>query len=417
MKYIIVYMIESSVCLMLFMTFYYFILRKDTHHERNRVFLLLSLIASFILPILEINFKGFVSPVNNNIIEVLLPSIIISPDKAGFTGKSFSDILAAIYIAGAVIASASLTASFISIIMMLFRNKSPKGRVVRFDSNKQSCFSAVGYIFISNSVSRADSERMISHEMNHIRKYHFIDLFIVAFACIIQWFNPAVYFLRRSLQTVHEYEADQECILNGEEIVSYQSLLTSAALGTRMPVMTNKFSDTSLLKNRIIMMTKKKTGSLSSMKILLALPLAILMFFAFSCKDNTPATNTVADKQANAISQTDTKESNAEDEIYAICEEMPVFQGGDQAMFKYISENVKYPDEAIKNETQGKVYIKFAIDKEGNVTQPSVQKGVDPLLDKAALDVISAMPKFTPGKQGGKPVAVWYTLPINFQLK
>ncbi len=286
MKYIIIYAIESSICLALFLGFYSLLLRKDTHHGSNRAFLLFSLIASFTFPLLEINFPSFTSPFNNGIINVTLPSVIITPDKSDAAGSSIYYIIFTIYVAGVVIASASLIASSLRIIFLILKNKPDEGRVVRFDSSKPSCFSAFGYIFISNSVSHIDSIRMISHEMNHIKKYHFIDLLIIALAGIVQWFNPTVYFLRRLLQAVHEYEADQECILNGEEIDSYQSLLVSSAFGTHMPVLTNKFSNTSLLKKRITMMTKKRTGSLSSMKMLLAIPLAFVMFLTFSCNNS-----------------------------------------------------------------------------------------------------------------------------------
>ena len=93
---------------------------------------------------------------------------------------------------------------------------------------------------------------------------------------------------------------------------------------------------------------------------------------------------------------------------------MPSFPGGN--VQKWISKNVKYPVLAMENGIQGKVYIQFVIEKDGSITDVKVVRGVDASLDKEAVRVVKAMPKWKPGKQRGKPVRVSYTLPINFQL-
>jgi len=420
MKYIMIYTIESSICLIIFMAFYNLVLRKDTHHEINRAFLLFSLFASFIFPLLEVDLINPATSVNNNIIGIILPSITIHSNEAGVARKSFSDILLAIYITGALISTAFFLTSCARLILLILKNKPSEGIIIRFDDNKPSCFSAFGFIFISKSVSGPDSERMISHEMNHINKYHFIDLLIIAIAGIVQWFNPAVYFLRRSLQAVHEFEADQECLLNGEEIEDYRSLLVSAAFATSLPILTNKFSNTSLLKKRIAMMTKKKTWSLAPIKILFAVPLAILMFFAFSCKKSTTAKDnaiSLAQQTASDVVYDTAKVKTTDETVFIVCEQMPVFPGGDSLLFKNIYSNIKYPDAAKENGIEGKVIVKFIIDEEGNVKNPVITRSASPLLDKAAIDAIKSLSKFEPGMQGGKPVRVYFSLPINFKLK
>jgi TonB family protein len=95
---------------------------------------------------------------------------------------------------------------------------------------------------------------------------------------------------------------------------------------------------------------------------------------------------------------------------------MPQHPGGTKGLQKYLSENIKYPPEAQKKGIQGKVFVSFVIDEEGNVTDAKVAKSVDPLLDAEALRVINGMQKWTPGKQRGKAVKVAFTLPINFAL-
>jgi TonB family protein len=102
---------------------------------------------------------------------------------------------------------------------------------------------------------------------------------------------------------------------------------------------------------------------------------------------------------------------------YVVVEEMPMFPGGDSTLLAFISQNVKYPETAKKNNIQGKVILRFCITANGNVDRVSVLRGVDPDLDAEAVRVASALPAFKPGKQGGKPVPVWYMIPVTFTLK
>jgi periplasmic protein TonB len=111
------------------------------------------------------------------------------------------------------------------------------------------------------------------------------------------------------------------------------------------------------------------------------------------------------------------QEAEAEPEPFVVVEEMPSFPGGDAALLKYIGEHTQYPEVAKENNIQGKVIIRFCVTAKGGVSQVSVLKGVDPELDKEAIRVVNTLPAFKPGKQGGKPVPVWYMVPITFTLK
>ena len=103
--------------------------------------------------------------------------------------------------------------------------------------------------------------------------------------------------------------------------------------------------------------------------------------------------------------------------IFFIVEQMPEFPGGELELRKYIAENVNYPAVARENNIQGRVYVRFVVTTNGSVDQVSVARGVDPLLDAEAIRVVKGLPKWTPGKQRGQAVNVWYTVPINFQLQ
>ncbi|HPM19125.1 MAG: TonB family protein [Bacteroidales bacterium] len=111
------------------------------------------------------------------------------------------------------------------------------------------------------------------------------------------------------------------------------------------------------------------------------------------------------------------KEEEPEAEPFVVVEEMPMFPGGDAALLQFIAEHTQYPEVAKENNIQGKVIVRFCVTSKGTVDRVSVLKGVDPELDKEAMRVVTTLPPFKPGKQGGIPVPVWYMVPINFTLK
>lgn|SRR5574344_2041206 len=111
-----------------------------------------------------------------------------------------------------------------------------------------------------------------------------------------------------------------------------------------------------------------------------------------------------------------TGEASDEDEVFQVVEDMPLFPGGMEALLKYLGTNIKYPTIAQENQIQGKVVIEFVVNKDGSIVDPKVIKSLEASCDKEAMRVIKAMPKWTPGKQRGKPVRVKYTVPVSFRL-
>jgi periplasmic protein TonB len=111
------------------------------------------------------------------------------------------------------------------------------------------------------------------------------------------------------------------------------------------------------------------------------------------------------------------QEAEVEEVPFVVVEEMPMFPGGDAELLKYIGEHTTYPDIAKENNIQGRVIVRFCVTAKGGVSQVSILKGVDPELDAEAIRVVNTLPPFKPGKQGGKPVPVWYMVPITFTLK
>src|SRR5512133_565793 len=111
------------------------------------------------------------------------------------------------------------------------------------------------------------------------------------------------------------------------------------------------------------------------------------------------------------------QEEDPEATPFVVVEEMPMFPGGDVELLKYIGEHTQYPEIAKENNIQGRVIVRFCVTSKGGVSQVSILKGVDPELDAEAIRVVNTLPAFKPGKQGGKPVPVWYMVPITFTLK
>jgi periplasmic protein TonB len=122
-------------------------------------------------------------------------------------------------------------------------------------------------------------------------------------------------------------------------------------------------------------------------------------------------------EEAPQQAKEEVQEAEAEPEPFVVVEEMPMFPGGDAALLTFIGEHTNYPEVAKENNIQGRVIVRFCVTSKGGVSQVSVLKGVDPELDKEAVRVVGTLPTFKPGKQGGKPVPVWYMVPITFTLK
>ena len=102
--------------------------------------------------------------------------------------------------------------------------------------------------------------------------------------------------------------------------------------------------------------------------------------------------------------------------VFDVVEQMPEYPGGIQALFEYLSQNVKYPVDAEKQKVEGRVIATFVVETDGSISSIEVVKPAFPSLDAEAIRVLSGMPKWTPGKQSGKEVRVKYTVPINFSL-
>ena len=171
------------------------------------------------------------------------------------------------------------------------------------------------------------------------------------------------------------------------------------------------------------MKNKQKTNSFAGYKYLLFVPLAFALVFMNSCKRKTNVQKSVKEDtkvEVKAETGEDTvqiKSAEPTDKVYQVVEQMPTFKGGDAALMKYLSENIKYPKAAEKAGEQGRVVVNFIVEKDGTVADVKVARSVTPTLDAEAVRVIKAMPKWVPGKQDDQPVRVRYNVPVSFKLQ
>ncbi len=432
-------MVKVAVYMAAFYLVYSIMLSRDTSYSRNRAFILLSLITALIFPFITLQ---TIKPWNIQFFGKILSNVFVTANadssKTLSQGSSSSGLLQmiySIYIIVGFVFIFKLLINLFNLLFLIFRHKNEGSRIIRFHGFNTSGFSAMGYIFINTRLTPEDAGDIIKHEQNHLKQNHFIDIIFIELIKAVQWFNPVVYLFNRSLRAIHEYQADQECISSGVPIVNYQSLLLNQVFKSGAFNLTNSFSNPSLIKKRMIMMTKKRTSTIASFKILIVIPVAAIIFMAISAYREIPYSSVkqiipvIETQNLSSESKSElrapppppppppTQSSESEEVPFVVVEEMPMFPGGDRALLDYISENTIYPEASKAQNIQGRVIIRFCVTAKGGVSLVSVIKGVAPELDAEAVRVVKTLPTFNPGKQGGKSVPVWYMVPITFTLK
>ena len=240
---------------------------------------------------------------------------------------------------------------------------------------------------------------------------------------IIDWYNPAAWMLRQDLLDQHEYQADAEVLATGSDATEYQLFLIKKTVGNRFHALANSLNHSSLNK-RITMMLSKKPGRGAQVRALAIVPAAALAIFCLSTPlmaslNGTFSTaESVTEVSESKVSENLPKQQNGSDEIYDVVDQMPEFPGGYEALYGLLAKTVVYPESAMKEGKQGNVVVKFVVDKNGNITDPTILRNVDPALDAEALRAVKSLDvKFTPGKNAdGKAVSVYFVMPISFRL-
>ncbi len=424
---IITYLLKASLSFVVFYLLYLLCFRNDTLLNIRRFYFLAIILFSISFPFINIQLN---QEQYSALPEFLLPAAIVTANTTGessFYGNVFDFSLLQIVLGVIFFISSILLLRFIVQVFSLIRLK--KGLKQKSDDKCQyiylvekssSSFSFFNWIFLNHPEGDIENDEVIAHEKEHAKQLHSIDVVLIELTCIVFWWNPIVWMIRSEMKTNLEYLADRGVVNNGYDSYKYQyTLLQTINNNTGIPFINN--FNVSQLKKRIAMMNKQKTSIFESAKYLLSLPL-IAGLLLINCslsgalQDNSNSTQLNLNEEVNQESLLVYSDSNQNDRPFTTVEIMPRYPGGDDEMFKFIGENLKYPESAEKANIQGRVIIRFVVDKEGNVIEPKVLRGVDPACDAESLRVISMMPKWTPGKQNGKEVAVYFTIPIIFKI-
>ena len=441
-----IYILKSSVCLVLFYLFFRLLLSKETFHRFNRMALLGVLFFSLLIPCIEVTTRHQVE-VQQAVLSIeqllLMAELEATPANVGAVQEtsaiSWVQVVLLVYLAGILFLACRNIYSLICLFRLIHSGKHEKlekGVTLVVHNQEIAPFSWMKYIVISRKDLEENGREILIHEMAHIHHRHSVDLLVADICIFFQWFNPSAWLLKQELQNVHEYEADETVINEGVNAKEYQLLLIKKAVGTRLYSMANSFNH-SKLKKRITMMLKEKSSPWARLKYLYVLPVAAIAVTAFARPEVSDKVEKISSVKVNdlaAIVETKVAESAGDTTkpadvkyvpaevrkrlkgtlVFEVAEEMPEFPGGGMSAFMdYIKTNMRYPASAKENGTQGRVTVQFVVDEDGSIKDSKVLRSVDKDMDAEALRLINTMPKWKPGRQKGQPVAVKFTVPVR----
>ena len=472
------YDLKVAVLVAVFYMFYRLLLSRETFHGVNRMVLLLTAVASFVLPLCVITIHKTVV-INHAEGDVAIG--YLSAELVDDAAMPFWQMAAiAAFFIGMIVTLGYTIMSVVRVWLLIQRSEQHQqadGTVVCVAPGDVSPFSWMKYIVLSRSDYEVNDASILAHERGHIRRHHSLDLLLVDSLTALQWFNPAMWMLRQDLRAIHEYEADAAVLSQGINMRQYQYLLIQKAVSQCGYSVANGISH-STLKNRINMMLHKNSSRASLLKLLALTPIVgmTLALNAETVNDYVieqpqsqtkvvkkgnqnaqvkvgtkkvevkavkPAQNAQAKAKKDATAKnvvvkgkkdattkdvvvkakktedvvTGTNDNEKPEPLFDVVEEMPKFPGGDEALMKFLMDNVKYPKEAEEAGKTGRVVVQFVVNKDGSVKNAKVVRSVDKALDAEALRVVNAMPKWQPGKQRGQDVNVRYTMPVSFKLQ
>lgn len=430
---------------LLFLVIYDVFLKRETFFQWNRVYLIGTFLVSLFLPFVKL--AAFATVVPEQFSVIVLQEIILTPNNTD-VANSLS-IFQLLFYAGMAI-SFLLFGYKIYQIVSLRR----QGQLQKFSDYKKVivpksaiAFSFYDTIFLGDAVDQESEKGILAHELVHIRQKHSLDLLFFEILRIVFWFNPLVYVYQNRISELHEFIADAHA---GKDNRSEQyELLLSQIFQTKNISFINHFYKSSLIKKRIVMLQKSKSSTVLKFKYLALVPLITGMLFYTSCETEDEVLEpqnemleevVVVGYGANPtdfelasdgllIEAVDRPIGNVKinvDVPFSVVENPPIFPGCENAedvrdcfneqLNKHIRNNFRYPEIAQQEGVQGKVNIRFVIQKDGSIGQVQM-RGPDKNLEKEAARIISLLPKMTPGMQRGTNVRVPFSLPITFRLQ
>jgi hypothetical protein len=408
-----------------FYLLYLIVLRRETFHQLNRFYLMLSVLCSITLPLMP-SIRIFSSdPVIVNLIENISFSTVVNVNK--IKSPELINPVLFFYLGGLCWFALRFFSGLGKIIYLLHRFPSVRtnGKKTVILEGDHAPFTFFNILFAcQKDLKFGADESIIRHEMAHIRQIHSVDFVLIELATIVHWFNPFIWLIRISLKAEHEYEADNCVMKEGYNRSGYQQLLFEKTMGIPATVLANNFNY-SLLKNRIKMLYKNKSAANARLKYLLILPVFMIVM-TFINLDLSLA-------------------SLPDDTVFDEVSVMPEYPGGMQAMSEHLFKNINYPAVAKEQAVEGKVFVQFIVFEDGSINEAiairsdivikigdeilireysttgdknaSEKKDGIIALEEESVRVVSSLANFKPGLKDGIPVKVRLTIPISFALK
>lgn len=444
------YIIQLLLFQTLFLAVYDLFLQKETFFKWNRIYLLATPILSFIIPLLSL--KSLQKTVPQEYIEYL-PEVVINPQvyiENNTPFETFLGISTFIFYVGMGLFTVLFLVRLATILKLIFTSKSVKKDkyTLILLTKKQSAFSFFNYIFINKHLFEHKDLQIIQHELIHCKHRHTLDLLYFELLKIVLWFNPLVYVYQKRITLLHEYISDAEVVKETDKNIYFNILLTETFNVENISFI-NQFFKHSLIKKRIVMITKEKSQKMKKLKYLLIAPLLLGMLVFSSFKDSAketleqfpsiikgvlnedflPTEITLKENEAIIKSFDTINPIEIEDFPFAIVENAPVFpgcEGSEEELRQCLQEKITAHINTNFNSGLDKgfglepglkrIFVMFLIDGEGNITDVK-SRASHKKLEEEAIRVINLLPKMTPGKHKGKAVGVKYSLPIAFMVE
>lgn len=412
------YLLTGTLLLGAILTAYWLVLQHDKLLRFNRYYLLATLVLPWVVPFLPSPLPG--SAVSNTLVTVTLPQFTVGSSATPIAGTGGFGPITIIWLTGAAISLLVFGWRWIKLIRMMRQPNVQFIDDIRLIPTDGAIFSFGHTIFAPQGLLDDPNHPVMRHEIAHVRQQHTADVLLGELATIIFWFHPLVHATKMAIRANHEYLADAAALdTQGITRRTYSELMIQHATQPVALSLGNHFS-TSKIKKRMIMVHTSLSMTKALLKRALLLPvLAGLTLWA--CDSESSVNPTTHEEVAQDLIEEPTAPSAPTveyDEVFQVVEEMPQFEGGQEGMINYLSNELTYPASMEEKGIAAQVFVSFVISEDGKVTNVEVMKNDsgEEAFSAEALRVVAAMPNWTPGKQEGKPVPVKYVLPIKFQL-
>ena len=415
------YILEVIAFQLVFLLGHDFFLKRETFFQWNRGYLIVTFFASLVLPLIRIE------ALITRVAEPLTAPISLFLDL-GQEPEIQSQAIVSFWEPFSPLAWVYFAMAFAMLLWFLLKYT----RIVRLKAKGEKryfpeftqvtvqkstiAFSFFKTIFLGETIPKSKVPQIVSHELVHVRQWHSLDLLIFELMRIVFWFNPLVYRYQKRLSELHEFIADAQ-VAKGNKKEHYLSLLEEA-FQTQNLSFTNPFFKSSLIKKRIVMLSKNQSKKVHRLKYLLLLPLVLGMLCYVACN---------VDGKQEPVSIENRLQLDAKDVAvpFTMVDQVPVFPGCEnvtdtkacfiEKILAHIRKNFNYPEEAQELGIQGRVSIVFVVDENGAITNIR-QRGPHKLLENEAARIIELLPQMQPGHDQGKAVKVPFSIPITFKL-